>query len=92
MKICLVSHFAYGALTGEKSGHIGGVERQTALFSEWLSDRGHDVSVIVWNEGDSESDAAEVKIVKLCRIEDGIPGLRFFHIVSSSFFLLVDLN
>ena len=36
MKICIVAHYAYGALTGEGSGHIGGVERQTALLSEWL--------------------------------------------------------
>ena len=36
MKICIVANNAYGALTGEESGHIGGVERQTALLSEWL--------------------------------------------------------
>lgn len=77
MKICLVAHFAYGALTGEETGHIGGVERQSALFSEWLADRGHEVSVVTWDEGDIER-VGNVRIIKLCRQEDGIPGLRFF--------------
>ena len=77
MKISLIANFAYGALTGEETGHIGGVERQAALFSEWLSQQGHDVSVITWDEGDADR-AGDVRIIKLCRQEDGIPGLRFF--------------
>ncbi len=78
MKICLVAHFAYGALTGEEVGHIGGVERQAALFAEWLSSRGHEVSVICWNEG-TVTRAGKVRIIKLCRQDDGYPGLRFIH-------------
>ena len=58
MKICIVAHFAYGALTGEETGHIGGVERQTALFSNWLAERGHTVSVITW-QTDREKAVAE---------------------------------
>jgi glycosyltransferase involved in cell wall biosynthesis len=79
-RICIVSHFAFGAMLGGSNGHIGGVERQTSLLARWLVDRGHDVSMVTWDEG--QEDAVEiggVKILKLCRRGDGIPGLRFFH-------------
>ena len=59
MKICIVAHYAYGALTGEGSGHIGGVERQTALLSEWLVNNGHDVTVITWDEGGEKSSSRQ---------------------------------
>lgn len=79
MKICIVANNAYGALTGEESGHIGGVERQTALLSEWLVAKGHDISVITWNEGGDRIEFINgLKIIKLCRVTDGIPVLRFF--------------
>jgi glycosyltransferase involved in cell wall biosynthesis/ubiquinone/menaquinone biosynthesis C-methylase UbiE len=79
MKICIVANNAYGALTGEESGHIGGVERQTALFSQWLTKRGHKVSVITWNEGGAAVESIHgVEIIKLCKVSDGIPILRFF--------------
>lgn len=78
MKICIVANNAYGALTGEDSGHIGGVERQTALLSEWLVDNGHEVSVITWNEGGAPIELINnIKIIKLCKITDGLPLLRF---------------
>lgn len=80
MKICIVANNAYGALTGEESGHIGGVERQTALLSEWLVDNGHDVSVVTWNEGRNANEVINgIKIIKLCKVTDGIPILRFFY-------------
>lgn len=79
MDICIVAHNAYGALTGEETGHIGGVERQTALLASWLVKRGHCVSVITWHEGDEDIEYVDgVKIIKLCRARDGLPGLRFF--------------
>ena len=79
MKICIVAHYAYGALTGEGSGHIGGVERQTALLSEWLVQNGHDVTVITWDEGGEKLEQINgVSIVKLCKVNDGLPILRFF--------------
>ena len=79
MKICIVAHNAYGALTGEESGHIGGVERQTALLSEWFCKNGHEVSVITWNEGGEKVELiAGIKIIKLCKVTDGLPILRFF--------------
>jgi glycosyltransferase involved in cell wall biosynthesis/SAM-dependent methyltransferase len=79
MKICIVAHYAYGALTGEESGHIGGVERQTALLSEWLAANGHEVIVITWDEGGSHPEIIKnIKIMKLCKITDGFPLIRFF--------------
>lgn len=79
MKICIVANNAYGALTGEDAGHIGGVERQTALLSEWLSNNGHQVSVITWDEGGDKIEyIGDIKVIKLCKISDGLPGLRFF--------------
>lgn len=79
MNICIVALDAYGALTGGEKGHIGGVERQTLLMSHWLVKRGHKVTVITWNEGMAEEEKIEgVNITKLCKKEEGIPGIRFF--------------
>jgi glycosyltransferase involved in cell wall biosynthesis len=67
-------------MLGGSNGHIGGVERQTTLLARWLSARGHDVSLLTWDEGQKEAlEIDGVKILKFCRREDGIPGLRFFH-------------
>ena len=78
MKICIIAHRAYGALTGEEHGHIGGVERQTALLANWLVKRGHEVSVITWHEHGADLEYVDdIKIIKLCAENAGIPGLRF---------------
>lgn len=80
INICFVAHFAYGALTGGLNGHMGGVERQISLMSRWLAARGHTVSVLTWNENQDDQCYLEgVRIIKMCRRDDGIPGLRFFH-------------
>ena len=77
MKICIVSHFAYGAFSG---GWGGGVERQTSRLSRWLAARGHDVTLVTWDEGQAQGICIDgVRIVKVCRLEDGIPGLRFLY-------------
>jgi len=79
MNICIVAHFAYGALSGGETGHIGGVERQTTLLARWLADRGHDVSMITWDEGQPDGTVLHgVKVYKTCRRDEGIPGIRFF--------------
>lgn len=78
--ICLVAHMAYGALTGGARGHAGGVEHQTTMTARWLARRGHDVSLIVWNEGQPEEVTVDgVRVISLCRQDDGIRGVRFFH-------------
>jgi len=80
MNICIVAHFAYPALAGDVTGHIGGVERQTTLLACWLATRGHRVSLITWDEGQPEDCVINgVRVIKLCRQKDGISGVRFFY-------------
>jgi glycosyltransferase involved in cell wall biosynthesis len=79
LRIAIVAHFAYGALTGGRSGHVGGVERQTTLMARWLAARGHDVTLITWDEGQpAEVRIDGVRVLKTCRRDAGLPGLRFF--------------
>lgn len=79
LRVCLVAHFAYGALAGGNGGHIGGVERQTSLMAKWLAGRGHRVSLITWDEGQGDGEVIDgVQVLKLCRKDAGVPGLRFF--------------
>ncbi|HKJ61603.1 MAG TPA: glycosyltransferase, partial [Hyphomicrobiales bacterium] len=66
-------------MTNESAGHIGGVERQIALMARWLAGRGHDVSVVVWDEAQAtETMVDRIRILPVCRRSAGIPGLRFF--------------
>src|SRR5262249_50322499 len=44
--ICIVAHFAYGALLGGRTGHVGGVERQTTLLARRLAERGHPTTLV----------------------------------------------
>ena len=79
-KVAIVAHFAYGALAGGHTGHIGGVERQTSLLARWLAARGHDVTLIVWDEGQPRPQTIDgVRVVTVCRQSAGLPLLRFFH-------------
>jgi glycosyltransferase involved in cell wall biosynthesis len=78
--ICLVAHSAYGALAGDNSGHIGGVERQTSLMAKWLAAKGYGVSMLTWDEGQPDDlVVAGVRVIKICGAKAGLPGLRFFH-------------
>jgi glycosyltransferase involved in cell wall biosynthesis len=77
--LCFVAHLAYGAFAGGTRGFIGGVERQAALMAQSFARRGYSISVLTWDEG--QEDGAEidgVRILKMCRAEAGIKGLRFF--------------
>ena len=77
--ICFVAHFAYGAMAGGDSGHIGGVERQTSLMARWFAGRGYRVSMLTWDEGQEDGVEIDgVKVFKMCRQDAGLPGLRFF--------------
>lgn len=79
MKVCIVAHFAYGAMTGGAIGHVGGVERQTTMLARWLAARGHEVSLVTWAEGNKRDEVIDgVRVLKLCRQDSGLPGLRFF--------------
>jgi len=79
-RICIVAHFALGAMTGGCDGHCGGVERQTSIMARWLAGRGHTVSMITWDEGQENGLIIDgVRMIRLCGRDDGLPGLRFFH-------------
>jgi glycosyltransferase involved in cell wall biosynthesis len=78
LKICFVAHFAYGALQGGDGGHIGGVERQTSLMARWLAQRGYRVSMLTWDEGQADGVEIDgVRVLKMCREDAGVPGVRF---------------
>ncbi|WP_028862316.1 glycosyltransferase family 4 protein [Psychromonas aquimarina] len=80
LSICLVAHFAYGAVTGGNQGSFGGVERQTTLMAKWLAAKGHKVSLLTWSEGREEDEViAGINVIKICRQDSGLPGIRFFH-------------
>jgi len=80
LSICIVSHNAYGAISGGRSGFIGGIEWQTSLTAKWFARRGHAVSFLTWDEGGPPEETFEgVRVIKICRQEAGLKGLRFFH-------------
>jgi glycosyltransferase involved in cell wall biosynthesis len=80
MNVCIVAHFAYPALVGDAIGHIGGVEHQTTLLARWLVERGHQVNLITWDEGQPDHCVIDgVRVLKLCKQKDGVPGMRFFY-------------
>ena len=77
--ICIVCHNGVGALQGF-GGHIGGVERQTAMLAKHLAARGHRVSYVVWGGNESiPSQIDGVDVLPICRVDAGVRGLRFFH-------------
>ena len=76
--VCIVSHNGYGAISGGKGGFIGGVERQTSLLARWLAHRGYEVSFLTWDEGGAPEEMIDgVRVIKICRKDSGLPGLRF---------------
>ncbi|NLX13828.1 MAG: glycosyltransferase family 4 protein [Phycisphaerales bacterium] len=78
--LCIVSHNAYGAISGSVDGHIGGVEWQTSLTARWLAAKGYTVSITTWDEGGAMEETVDgVRIIKLCRQDAGVRGLRFFY-------------
>lgn len=79
-RMCFVSHNAWGELSGQSGGHIGGVERQTALMARWFAAAGWAVSMATWDERRGASlDTGGVEHIPLCRRDAGLPGLRFIH-------------
>ncbi len=80
LRVCVVAHAAYGAMVHDPRRHVGGVERQTTLLSRWLAARGHDVSLVTWDEGQEDGACVDgVRLFRTCRRDQGLPGLRFVH-------------
>ncbi len=78
-RIAIVSHDAYGALTGGHTGRTGGVEWQTSLTARSLADRGYPVSLLTWEEGQGDRTVDGVRIIPICPRDAGLPAVRFFH-------------
>jgi len=77
--ICFVAHLAYGALIGGNSGHVGGVERQMSVMAKWCAGHGYQATMLTWDEGQKDGmKITGVRVLKLCRENAGIKGLRFF--------------
>lgn len=78
MRLSIVAHNAYGMISDNISGHIGGVERQTVLMARWLASRGHEVSLVTWDEGGGRRETIDnVDVIKTCRRSAGLPITRF---------------
>lgn len=77
----MVAHLAYGAIKGGTAGYIGGIERQVSIMSDWLDKNGHEVIVLTWRDSGAKDIeyVNGVKIIKLCGLDDGLPGIRFFY-------------
>ena len=78
--ICFVAQNSFGALTGNNSNFIGGVEIQIPLMARWFASRGYAVSLICWDEDYGEEISVDgIRVISLCDRNAGFPGVRFFY-------------
>jgi glycosyltransferase involved in cell wall biosynthesis len=48
------------------------------MMARWLASRGHDVSLLTWDEGQPDGLVIDgVRVLKMCGRNDGVPFLRF---------------
>src|SRR4051812_34678991 len=80
-KICIVGTDSYGMLSGEGDlKYIGGEAVQHVLLARAWRDLGHDVSIIVHDEGQGARRVFDgITAIAAHTRNGGIPGLRFFH-------------
>jgi len=80
-RICIVGLDSYGMLSGEGNPkYIGGESIQHVLLARAWRDLGHDVSMIVHDEGQGARRVHEgVTAIAAHTRQGGMPGLRFFH-------------
>jgi glycosyltransferase involved in cell wall biosynthesis len=78
--ICFVCQNGFGAVVGSRNGHIGGAERYLAVMARWFAARAYRVSMVTWDEGQRDGDSTGgVCMVKMCRQNAGLRGLRFVY-------------
>jgi glycosyltransferase involved in cell wall biosynthesis len=80
-RICIVGLDSYGMLSGEENPrYIGGESIQHVLLARAWRDLGHDVSIIVHDEGQGQRRVHDgITAIAAQSRDGGIPGLRFFH-------------
>jgi glycosyltransferase involved in cell wall biosynthesis len=80
-KICIVGLDSYGMLSGEGDlKYIGGESVQHVLLARAWRDLGHDVSIIVHDEGQGARRVVDgITAIAAHSRNGGLPGLRFFH-------------
>jgi glycosyltransferase involved in cell wall biosynthesis len=83
-RICIVGLDSYGMLAGEGDArggkYIGGEAIQHVLLARAWRDLGHDVSMIVHDEGQGARCVHEgIRAIAAHSRQGGVPGLRFFH-------------
>jgi glycosyltransferase involved in cell wall biosynthesis len=80
-KICIVGLDSYGMLSGEGDlKYIGGESVQHVLLARAWRDLGHEVSIIVHDEGQGARRVIDgITAIAAHGRNAGVPGLRFFH-------------
>ena len=80
-RICIVGLDSYGMLSGEENPkYIGGESIQHVLLARAWRDLGHEVSMIVHDEGQgARREVDGITAIAAHSRHGGVPGLRFFH-------------
>jgi glycosyltransferase involved in cell wall biosynthesis len=80
-RICIVGLDSYGMLTGEGDlKYVGGEAVQHVLLARAWRDLGHEVSIIVHDEGFGPKRVVDgITAIASHTRHGGLPGLRFFH-------------
>jgi glycosyltransferase involved in cell wall biosynthesis len=79
---------SYGLLTGEGDlKYVGGETVQHVLLARAWRDQGHDVSMIVYDDGQGERRVVDgITLIAAHTRHGGLPGLKFFHPRASKLF------
>ena len=87
-RICIVGMDAYGLLSGEGDlKYIGGETVQHVLLARAWRDQGHEVSMIVFDDGQGARRVVDgITLIAAHTRNGGLPGLKFFHPRSSKLF------
>lgn len=81
LRICIVGLDSYGMLSGEGDPrYVGGESVQHVLLARAWRDLGHDVTLVVHDEGQGPRRVHDgITALAAHSRNGGIPGLRFFH-------------
>jgi glycosyltransferase involved in cell wall biosynthesis len=81
MRICFVAPLGYPVLAGDRRIPVaGGAEVQQSFIARELARRGHEVSMVSMDFGQTEGERVHgVRLLKMCAPDAGLPVLRFLH-------------